>query len=97
MKRGDVVYFDSYGIAPDKRVRKLMRKFATDIQKVNPNVKIRSDHNRLRHQYENSECGVYSMNFIIRMLRGDGFDNICKSKISDSDINKCRKQYFSNT
>ena len=97
LKIGEVFYFDSYGISPDKRVRKLMRKIANDTKKINPNVSVKSDHNKIRHQYESSECGVYSMNFIIRMLRGDGFDNICKSKTSDAEINKCRKQYFINT
>ena len=24
-----------------------------------------------RHQFKNSECGVYSMNFIIRLLNGE--------------------------
>lgn len=97
MKSGDVLYFDSYGIAPEKRVRKLMRSITSEIQKVNPSAQIRSDYNRIRHQYENSECGVYSVNFILRMLRGDGFDKICKDKVPDREINKCRTQYFINT
>jgi hypothetical protein len=97
MKNAEVVYFDSYGTAPDKRVRKLMRKIASDTQKINPDVSIKSDHNKIRHQYKNSECGVYSMNFIIRMLKGETFENICKSKTSDDEINKCRKKYFINT
>ena len=29
------------------------------------NKKILIEHNSTRHQYENSECGVYSINFIL--------------------------------
>lgn len=97
LKSREVFYFDSYGIAPEPRVRRLMRRIGKAINKINPDGNVRADYNKERHQYKNSECGVYSINFIIRMLRGDGFDEICKSKVSDSDINKCRKAYFSNT
>jgi Ulp1 family protease len=97
MNSGDVLYFDSYGIAPEKRVRKLMRSITNAITKVNPSATIRSAYNKIRHQYENSECGVYSINFIIRMLKGDSFDKICNDKVPDREINKCRAQYFINT
>lgn len=50
--------------------------------------------NDKRHQYKGSECGVYSINFIERMLHGDKFDDICKSKIPDDEINKRRNVYF---
>jgi hypothetical protein len=50
--------------------------------------------NKHRHQYKGSECGVYSMNFIIKRLEGKSFDEICKSKIPDDEINKMRKIYF---
>jgi len=56
---------------------------------------IKTGSNTIRHQYEGSECGVYSMNFIIRMLKGkESFDDICKSKIDDKTVNKCRRVYF---
>ena len=57
--------------------------------------KLKVAHNDKQHQYEGSECGVYSINFITRMLRGDTFKQIVESRISDSRINKCRKAYFS--
>jgi hypothetical protein len=50
--------------------------------------------NKLQHQYGGSECGVYSMNFIIRLLRGDLFDEIHKSRITDKDMNGCRPKYL---
>lgn len=94
--KGQVYYFDSYGIRPEKRIRVLMRriaKFCRDYIKVKS---LHVDYNRVRHQYKNSECGVYSINFLKRMLRGDAFKIICDSKVPDDKINKCRKVYFKN-
>lgn len=98
--KGEVLFFDSYGTKPEKRIRKLMRKHADFIQnKLNKNINRvdYNDYNQVRHQYENSECGVYSINFILRMTRGDTFEDVCNSKISDKKINKCRNIYFGNT
>ena len=51
--------------------------------------------NNTQHQFGGSECGVYSMNFLIRLLRGDSFDVIHIYRITDKEINTCRKIYFS--
>ena len=50
--------------------------------------------NTLQHQYGGSECGVYSMNFLIRLLRNDKFDEIHGGRIEDKKMNVCRKTYF---
>lgn len=50
--------------------------------------------NQSRHQFKNSECGVYSVNFILRLLKGETFDYICDNITSDDEVNKCREEYF---
>jgi hypothetical protein len=50
--------------------------------------------NKIQHQFNNSECGVYSMNFIIRLLRGETFEEITQNITKDEEMNKCRKSYF---
>ena len=52
-------------------------------------------YNTMQHQFGGSECGVYSINFIVRLLRGDQFDEINKSRNTDKEMNVCRKKYFS--
>lgn len=96
LDKGDILYFDSFAVKPEKRVRTLMRKQARFIMqhKKIPLEKIRIESNKVQHQKLNTECGVYSMNFLIRMVRGDDFDKLCNEPISDRDINKCRKVYF---
>ena len=51
-------------------------------------------YNKTQHQFGGSECGVYSMNFLIRLLRGDDFDDIHGSRKTDKEMNVCRKIYF---
>lgn len=54
-------------------------------------------YNNIQHQQNNSECGVYSINFILRIVKGESFDDITKNITSDDEVNKCRKVYFRNT
>ena len=96
LKTGEVYFFDSYGAKPEARIRALMRKISKFCESELGLKNVKVDYNKTRHQYENSECGVYSINFIKRMLRGDKFEQICESKIPDKKINKCRNIYFNN-
>jgi hypothetical protein len=94
MKGGKIYYFDSYGSKPPERVRVLMRRLARFYQTGRGIRNPDADYNKMRHQYKNSECGVYSMNFIIRMLRGTTLEEVNSIRVSDEKINKCRRKYF---
>lgn len=52
--------------------------------------------NNIQHQFKNTECGVYSINFIIRLTNGETFDNITKNITDDIEMNNCRDKYFNN-
>ena len=52
------------------------------------------EYNHNRHQYKNSECGVYSLNFILRLLNGESFKNITENGLLDDAVNLCRDKYF---
>jgi hypothetical protein len=64
----------------------------TSKNKIESKLQVEYNHNR--HQYKNSECGVYSLNFILRLLNGETFENITKNGLLDDDVNKCRDVYF---
>ena len=51
-------------------------------------------YNKIRHQFKNSECGVYSINFILRLLKGESFNHICENITTDDEVNKCRPVYY---
>lgn len=106
LKKKQIYFFDSYGHKPEKKIQKFMNRLKKWMNKTyginndsegklfsSEDIDIR--YNKKRHQYKNSECGVYSMNFIIRLLRGEGFSKIENSRVIDDEINKCRKVYFS--
>lgn len=92
LQKGGVYYFDSYGTAPEERVRKLMRRIVRGIKETGGKETV--DYNKNRHQYGGSECGVYSINFIIQQLEGTKFQDICNKIMKDSEINKKRDIYF---
>lgn len=96
LKKGQVYYFDSYGIVPEPRVRKLIRRIITFMKKNGITNPI-TNYNKTEHQQEGSECGVYSINFILRLLNDESFETICKTRIPDKAVNKCRLVYFNNT
>jgi hypothetical protein len=51
-------------------------------------------YNNIQHQKQDSECGVYSINFIIRSAKGESFNSIIENITTDAEINECRNVYF---
>ena len=50
--------------------------------------------NTTRFQFGNSECGVFSLYFIISNLKGDNLHNMKKEDINDKIMNDLRKNYY---
>jgi hypothetical protein len=96
LKKGKVYFYDSYAVEPEKRIRKFMRRVVGAIKDIYGKSENQIDvrHNKVRHQFKNSECGVFSLSFILRSLQGKTFDEIANSGVNDEEINKCRQVYF---
>lgn len=93
LDKGQIYFSDSYGTAVPKRIATFMGKIKNFLEKCNhKNIDIR--HNKTQHQKGNSECGVYSINFILRLLKGKTFDHITRKRLTDEKVNKCRNIYF---
>ena len=71
-----------------------MKRITESMEKEGKKCDVR--HNKTRHQRGSSECGVYSINFILRLLKGKTFDNVTRKRLSDDKVNKCRAIYFGN-
>jgi hypothetical protein len=54
-------------------------------------------YNKNKFQYENSECGVYSMHFIEEFLNGKKYEDIVSNTIHDRHINLKRNKYYRQT
>ncbi len=82
-------YFDSYGMKPPKPIEKFMKWLTTQ----DPQMKLY--YNSRRFQFKGSECGVYSLYFIIRMLSGEHFQKFCRRAPRDSAMLDIRDELFS--
>jgi hypothetical protein len=87
-------YFDSYAVCPyPKEINRLINSLNKSAVKVF-GKKFLIKCNKIQHQIENTECGVYSMHFIIESLKGRSFEDITKRIILDDEMNKYRSVYF---
>ena len=98
-KVGKVYFFDSVGTIPEDRVIEFLASSAKYIMKKYK-IKYLKDldikHNHIQHQQGNTECGIYSVNFILRLLKGESYNDIIKRQMTDTEVHKCRKVYFNN-
>ena len=94
IKCKNISYYDSYGQDPPFEIMGLLENIKKKLSEMN--VKIRININNKRHQYGGSECGVYSMNYIIERLKGKKHHNVTKRKIPDKLMNDMRKFLYRN-
>jgi len=87
----EIYYFDSYGDRCPTNIRRLARTIQNQSDLMGKKYKFFS--NKKRHQYGNSECGIYCLYFIMQLLQDVKFSRFNK-KINDIDMEKLRKKYF---
>ena len=88
-KNNEINYYDSYGSLPTNLISNFIKKISENY--IKNNYKTRLLYNDKRHQYGGSECGMYSMNFILERLHGNTMYDISTRKISDESMNNLRK------
>ena len=93
LKSCQIQFFDSYGKKPLTQVCKWITNINNKIKqkKGKPFTVLWNPH---RHQYANSECGVYTLNFIIKRLEGNSFKSIVNNQIKDEAMNRRRSTLF---
>uniref|UniRef100_A0A6C0IJ83 Ubiquitin-like protease family profile domain-containing protein n=1 Tax=viral metagenome TaxID=1070528 RepID=A0A6C0IJ83_9ZZZZ len=89
LKHHKTYYFDSYAIEPPKQIATFMKWLTTQ------DSEMKLFYNGNRFQKGGSECGMYSMYFIIRMLEGDDFQAFSRTKPPDSFMLDLRDWMFS--
>jgi len=111
LKKNQIYFFDSFAKKPGKEIKKFLGKILKFLYKKKYNKKLTENminnknpnleyldvrYNKIRHQFKNSDCGVYSINFILRLLKGESFDDITNNITKDDKMNDCRTVYFAN-
>lgn len=81
-------YFDSYGYDTPAYIKQYMQFLYSQDKRM------KLMYNARRFQYSNSECGVYSMYFIICMLNNIRFKDFCKDSVPDKSMLKLRHLFF---
>ena len=84
-----VSYSDSYGMKPPRLVARFMQ--ALRLQAPTATLA----YNARRFQYSSSECGMYSMYFLICMIAGIPFKLFVKRRVPDNFMLELRKVLFS--
>ena len=93
LNTGETIYMDSYGVEAPKEVlvlyERLRRQAAAIGRKLSFNAISR------RHQKGDSECGMYSLSFIINMLTGDiAAEDFEMKRVPDNKMRTLRTKYF---
>ena len=92
LSKGLICYFDSYAYPPHRQIKKLIKTIEKQgrLNEIEFNIK----YNENRHQFGDSECGMYCLFFIINMLKNKSFEYFEKTKIPDDYMLKMRKKFF---
>lgn len=94
IKKSNIFFFDSAGEKIPKQITKLVDRIIEQGKQLS--IQFTFDQNHpVEHQFGNTECGIYSLFFIIYMLEDAIDGNHLKKKIyKDKYIEKYRKVFF---
>ena len=89
-----IYYFDSADAVHD--INKVPHQILELIEKIQKQNHYQFDvlYNDKKHQYGDTECGVYCLHFLVEMLKGKNFSDYVNNGISDKAISKFRKKFF---
>ena len=96
IKKGQIFYFDSAGPKIPDQIKKLVDTITEQGRKLPNKINFVFDENYpVEHQYGNTECGIYSLFFIVHMLEDKITGHYLKTHIlKDKYMEKFRKVYF---
>ena len=96
IKKKKIFFFDSTGDKPASQIIALVERIKEQGINLNPKINFKFDSNEgVEHQYGNTECGIYSLYFIVHMLEDKMTEHYLKTHIlKDEYMNKFRHIYF---
>ena len=108
--RHGVFYYDSTGRPPPKEMRDFAHRLRGEIEQLQSQggkgssdkkdtkntTRIRVTHNRIRKQFQDTECGIYSILSLVAMIHTDvRFEEMCKEVMKrDGKMQEMRKILF---
>tara|TARA_B000000437_G_scaffold219370_1_gene201094 strand:+ start:3900 stop:4871 length:972 start_codon:yes stop_codon:yes gene_type:complete len=80
----EIMFYDSFGHQPNEEILNLMNNIKNQGKNNNDNYEIMI--NNKAHQKSSTECGMYSIYFLVRMLSGEKFIDFCNRDIPDKIV-----------
>jgi hypothetical protein len=99
IKKNKIFFFDSTGDEAPSQITDFINRVLEQGLNLNPPKKFKIDSNEgIEHQYGNTECGIYSLFFIVHMLEDKMTEHYLKNHILKDDyMNKFRNIYFNDS
>ena len=99
IKKKKIFFFDSTGDKPVKEIMVLVDRIKEQGLNMSPKINFHFDSNEgIEHQYGNTECGIYSLYFIVHMLEDKMTEHYLKTHIlKDEYMQKFRKIYYNDS
>ena len=99
IKKKKIFFFDSTGDKAPPEIMKLVDRIKEQGLNLDKKIKFKFDSNEgIEHQYGNTECGIYSLYFIVHMLEDKMTEHYLKNHIlKDEYMNKFRRIYFNDS
>jgi hypothetical protein len=96
VKKGTIFFFDSAGDKIPDQIMKFVNNVIEQGHSLNKRINFKFDQNYpVEHQYGNTECGIYSLFFIVHMLEDKITSHYLKTHILKDDyMQNFRKVYF---
>ena len=96
IKKKSIFFCDSTGDEPMPQIMVLVNRIKEQGLNLKHKIKFVFDSNEgVEHQYGNTECGIYSLYFIVHMLEDKTTEHYLKTHIlKDEYMNKFRHIYF---
>lgn len=99
IKKKKIFFFDSTGDKPVDEIMVLVNRIKEQGLNMSPKMNFEFDSNEgIEHQYGNTECGIYSLFFIVHMLEDKMTEHYLKTHIlKDEYMQKFRKVYYNDS
>lgn len=99
VKKGKIFFFDSTGDRAPKQIKVLINRIKEQGNDIVPPIDFKVDSNEgVEHQYGNTECGIYSIFFIVHMLEDKMTEHYLKTHIlKDEYMQEFRHIYFNDS
>lgn len=92
LDRMEAQFYDSYAEPPKQEVVNWIKYINSTLPDKTRKFEI--VYNNVRHQFANSECGVYTIHFLVLRAIGTPFKSIVEKVVRDEEMNGNRHRFF---